>query len=108
MPSTIDARPTNRSWPSLISVSLRNVSRHTRGATNGSMPSTISSSANAGHNESTLIPRRSCVASPQSAARRYFAGTRGVRPDPYCLKYWKNSALGSRTMRSLLFRNVDR
>ena len=39
--------------------------------------------------------------------RRYFAGVRDPRPVPYCLKYWKNSALGSRTRRSLLFLNVD-
>ena len=40
--------------------------------------------------------------------RGYFAAARaGARTAPFCLKYWKNSALGSSTIRSLLLRNVD-
>ena len=40
----------------------------------------INSNAKAGQSESTAFP----FALRQA---RYLAGTRGVRPDPYCLKY---------------------
>ena len=43
---------------------------------------------------------------PRDRCARYFAGARGARPAPDCLKYWKNSPLGSSTMRSLRPRNV--
>src|SRR5258705_2626154 len=55
----IDARPMNRSCPSLSSMSLAKLSRHNRGASNGSSPSTTSPSAKAAHSESgTAFPLR--------------------------------------------------
>ena len=94
-------RPTKRSCPSDNSVTLRNVSLHSDGAQNGNTPSRIRSNARAVHSESTGGLERGAVP-------RYFAGARaGVRPPVDLLKYWKNSPLGSRTMRSLRPRNVD-
>src|SRR5215831_16398604 len=46
-PASIEVRPMNRICPSDISVSRRNVSRHSAGSRNGSTPSMMSISANA-------------------------------------------------------------
>lgn len=95
----MEMSPTKRSCPSDSSVTLRNVSRHSEGAQNGIAPSTINSNARAAHSESKAASAREVL--------RYFAGARGcVRPEPDLLKYWKNSPVGSSTMRSLRPRNV--
>ena len=98
MPSVIEMSPTKRSWPSESSVTLRNVSRQSPGAQNGRMPSRIRSNASAAHSESTPFVAPRCG---------YFEGGRCERVPPDCLKYWKNSPLGSSTIRSLRPRNVD-
>src|SRR4051812_14467332 len=53
----MEARPTKRSWPSVSATSRVKLSRHRRGATKGSKPSTTSTSAKAAHSESgTAFP----------------------------------------------------
>ena len=91
-------KPMKRSCPSVSSVKRWNASRQTRGARNGKSPSRISSNANAIHSDSPTSASRFAIV--------YFAGGFDPRPDPYCLKYWKNSELGSRISMSLLLRNV--
>jgi len=55
----MDARPMNRSCPSLIAINLAKLSRHTRGASRGNSPSSTRTSARAAHSESgTPFPLR--------------------------------------------------
>jgi len=95
-----------RSWPSVNAMSRWNVSRQRRGATNGRRPSITRINASAIQSE---FPIASSTAVPAARWRAVYlagGGSFDARPDPYCLKYWKNSALGSSTSTSLLLRNV--
>ena len=92
-PIRMEVRPMKRIWPSVSSVTRRNVSRQTRGAMNGNSPSMTSMSANATNSEDVIGPKPYFLASP---------------PRPAFFKYLKKSELGSITIRSCLFRNEPR
>jgi len=69
---------------------------HSRGATKGSRPSTIRSSANDAHSQSgNVAPVRGPRGQRPPVARGM-----PEAPPPDCLKYWKNSDAGSSTITS--------
>ena len=65
-PRAIDTSPMKRSWPSLNSIILRNVSRQVRGDRKGITPSTIKRRAKAPHSDS---PKAYLPRSPTTARR---------------------------------------
>lgn len=94
-PASIEPKPTNRICPSVMSVTRRNASRHTRGATKGNTPSMTSIKASAATSVSPTSH------DPFAIREAYFCGLLFFR-------YPKNSELGSRTKMSLLFLKLCR
>jgi hypothetical protein len=87
-----------RICPSLSFIACANTARQRAGLTKGSSPSTTSISANA---------PRSSSQSPV-AATAYFLGLVAPGPGPLLRIDWKNSLLGSTTIRSDLLRKLAR
>ena len=91
-----------RICPSLSFIANSNMARHFVGLTNGSRPSTTSISANAPSS-------RSQRPGAAGAATGYFLGAAGAAaPGPPLRIDWKNSLLGSTTIRSDLLRKLAR
>ena len=98
-PSMLD-KPTNRICPSLIRSAFSKTARQCRGLTKGKNPSTISINANAPSNSSQPLG---------ATATGYFLAAGAVDvPGPPLRIDWKNSLLGSTTIRSDLLRKLAR
>ena len=88
-----------RICPSLSFTACANTARQRAGLMKGSSPSTTSISANAPSSSSQ---------SPVAATAYFLVGAVGAPPGPPLRIDWKNSLLGSTTIRSDLLRKLAR
>jgi hypothetical protein len=94
------AKATKRICPSVSLSACSNTARHFGGLTNGSNPSATSISAKA--------PISSSQSPGPDATGYFFVGAVAEAPGPPLRSDWKNSLLGSTTIRSDLLRKLAR